>query len=335
MPENRAQPEGRQISIRVAVIPARDGGSKRDPLVHITGGPGGSSIADAAGMLSIFSTLNASRDVVLVDQRGTGASNPLTCPAPPRGFQPTDAAAVRRYMTTCFEALPGDPLQYTTAPAMDDLADVVRALGYEEINLYGVSYGATAAQYFLAQHDDLVRTATLDGATLLDVPIFELWGRNGQRALSGILDRCTKTKACARKYPRVRREAFEVIAALRKKPVRIHGTRIDAATAAGALQSLSRSPAGAARIPWVAHSARVGDWLPLELTIADGGIGSSTPAGDVLGDRLQRALGALGSDEDGERQSRHISGRAHEARLPGRRRGVLRRAGRAATVVVC
>ena len=163
--------------------------------------------------------------------------------------------------------LDADVRQYTTPPAMDDLADVVRALGYTRVNVYGISYGATAAQYLLAQHPELVRTAILDGATLLDKPVFELWGRNGQRALTAILARCARTKRCANAYPRARRETFEVIAALRKQPVRVRGRRIDAATAAAAIQWLSRSPAGAAQIPWIAHRARLHDWVPLVLTL--------------------------------------------------------------------
>lgn len=153
-------------------------------------------------------------------------------------------------------------------------ADVLRALGYAQVNLYGASYGATAAQYFLAGHDELVRTVTLDGGTLLDVPIFELWGRNGQRALRLILERCGASKPCRARYPRVRRETFEVMAALRRRPVRIDGISIDAPTAAGVLQSLSRTPEGAGRIPWLAHRARLRDWKPFARELRKGSAGS-------------------------------------------------------------
>jgi pimeloyl-ACP methyl ester carboxylesterase len=259
------------------VIPARDGGSEPDPLVYITGGPGGSAIRDASGFASsVFAELSARRDLVLLDQRGTGGSNELVCPAPRKGTDLSRPAVLRAYIASCLAGLDADPRQYTTVPAMDDLADVVRALGYPEVNVYGGSYGATAAQYLLAQHPDLVRTAILDGGTLLDVPIFELWGRNGQRAMQAILGRCATTKACARAYPRARREVFEVVARLRRKPVRVDGATIDAATAARTFQWLSRSPAGAARIPWVAHRARAGDWLPLELALDDSSQGGAT-----------------------------------------------------------
>ena len=259
--EDRAEPEGRSVSLRVAVLPARDGDAKPDPIVEIAGGPGASAVADAAFMRSVFSEANRSRDNVLVDQRGTGGSNPLTCP-PPRTRIATIAAA-KEYARACLDALTADPRQYTTVPAMDDLADVLRALGYEEVNLYGGSYGATAAQYFLVQHPEFVRTAILDGGTLLDVPIFELWGRNGDRALRAILDRCARSKRCAAAYPRVRREVFEMMSALRRKPVRVDGKVVDAPRAAGAIQLLSRSPGDAAFIPRLAHQARLLNWRPL------------------------------------------------------------------------
>ncbi len=178
-------------------------------------------------------------------------------------------------MKACLARFAADAAQYTSAPAMDDLADVVRALGYEQVNVYGLSYGATAAQYLLAQHPELVRTAILDGATLLDVPIFELWAPNGQRALRSILARCAAAPRCARAFPRARREVFEVMAALRRKPVRADGATIGAAEVAGTIQMLSRTPEGAARIPWVAHEARTGNWIPLRLmmdALGSGGV---------------------------------------------------------------
>jgi pimeloyl-ACP methyl ester carboxylesterase len=216
-------------------------------------------------MLSAFAGINAHRDIVLVDQRGTGGSNAIRCP-PPGRLAPTRAAVVG-YVRRCMAGLDADPTRYTTVPAMDDLAAVIRALGYRKVNLFGGSYGATAAQYFLAQHPRLVRTAILDGATLLDIPIFERLAPNGDRALRSILRRCERAPRCARAYPRVRHEAFEMIDRLRRRPVRVQSTVVDARAAAGVLQSLSRSPEGAAEIPWIAHSALTGDWRPLAVEL--------------------------------------------------------------------
>ena len=207
-----------------------------------------------------------------VDQRGTGASNRLDCPLPKKPLG-TEANAIRAYVKACLARFDADVRQYTTAPAMEDVAEVVRALGYEQVDVYGISYGATAAQYLLAQHPELVRTAILDGGTLLDVPIFELWAPNGERSLRSILSRCATSPRCARAYPRVRREVFEMMATLRRSPVRASGVVIRPAEAAGALQSLTRTPAGAARIPWIAHRAALGDWDPLAITMDEAGTG--------------------------------------------------------------
>ena len=261
VPEDRGEPGGRRISLRVVVVPARGGPVSPDPIVHIAGGPGGSSVADALGVVSTFSRVNERRDLVFVDQRGTGGSNRLECPRPSSAT--VTPAAVRAYVRACLGKLDADPRQYATAPAMDDLAEVVRALGYSRVNIYGGSYGATAAQYFLVQHAELVRTVILDGGTLLDIPIFERWAPNGQRALRSILERCAGSRACKERYPRVRREIFEVMAALRRKPARLRGRLIRPAAAADAIQRLSRSPAGAAQIPRLAHRARLRDWTPL------------------------------------------------------------------------
>jgi pimeloyl-ACP methyl ester carboxylesterase len=275
VPEDRTRPGGRTISLRVAVIRARSPRRLPDPLVYLIGGPGGSAVDGAAGMQSVFAGVNERRDIVLVDQRGTGGSNRLECPVPRTRFATPETVAT--YIGACIAKLDADVRRYTTEPAMDDLADVVRALGYRLVNLYGVSYGATAAQYFLVQHPELVRTATLDGGTFLDVPIFELWGRNGERALRAVLERCAATRRCAKAYPRVRTEAFEMIDVLRRKPVRVQGTVIDAATAAGTLQTLTQTPDRAAEIPWIAHRARRGDWVPLAIALDRVGDGAPFP----------------------------------------------------------
>lgn len=273
VPEDRADPGSRQIGLRVVVIPARRPEPLPDPMLYVTGGPGGASTDDAAFVLSALYDLNARRDIVLVDQRGTGRSNRLDCRVPePRPVSELLALATKA-ARDCLRALAVDPALYTTAPAADDLADVVTALGYPAVNVVGVSYGATVAQYLLALHPQLVRTAVLDGATLLDVPIFELWGRNGEASLRRILDRCARSGRCGRAYPRVRKEWFEVMATLRRAAVRSGDTTIDAVSAAGAMQAMTRSPRDAAQIPFVAHAARSGNWVPLAIEVERNGSG--------------------------------------------------------------
>ena len=121
VPENRSRPDGRRISLRVAVVPARERPRAPDPLVYLAGGPGGSAVEAGPGMLSAFRGINARRDIVLVDQRGTGGSNAIACPG--SGEPTRTAAAVRAYVRRCLARLDADPTQYMTVPAMDDLAE--------------------------------------------------------------------------------------------------------------------------------------------------------------------------------------------------------------------
>lgn len=213
VPENRAIPGGRKIDLYVAVMPATDSGTPSEPVFFIAGGPGGSTVADWAEAPNIFFGLNARHDIVLVDQRGTGRSHPLVFPAQNPGETPSD------YANRALSSIDGDPRYYTTAAAMDDLDAVRQALGYDKIDLYGGSYGATAVQYYLRQHGDRVRAAVLDGGTLVEVPIFELMAPNSQRALDDVLDRCAADARCVSAYPNVRMELTEVMARLSEKPV--------------------------------------------------------------------------------------------------------------------
>ena len=112
-----------------------------------------------------------------------------------------------------------EPRFYTTSEAMDDLDDVREALGYDKINLVGYSYGATAAQYYLRQHEAHVRTMTLGGGSLLDVPVFELWAQNSQRAMDLILDRCLADPACEAAFPNLKAEFKGLFARLAEQPV--------------------------------------------------------------------------------------------------------------------
>jgi pimeloyl-ACP methyl ester carboxylesterase len=218
-----------------------------------------------------FQGVHATRDIVLVDQRGTGGSNQLwlPTPTPPAGASPE---ALTTYLKTwahdAFEALGADASTYTTAVAMDDLDAVRAALGYDRINLYGASYGATAAQYYVRQHPDHVRAVVLDGATLLDVPVMELIAKSSQRALDLLFERCAASRFCTNAYPKLRSEFEAVLAKLDRAPV---DTGVPAAYGAGTIvvdrngfaaavhQGLIDAT-NAARLPWLIHTAAAGDW---------------------------------------------------------------------------
>jgi pimeloyl-ACP methyl ester carboxylesterase len=213
--EDRASRSGRTINLNVAVIKAQSEHPKPDPIFWISGGPGGAA-TDPGWIfyeMSLLGAANQQRDVVLVDQRGTGLSNRLVCP------QPTDPARQVETLRSCLADMDGDPSAYTTAWAMDDLDDVRTALGYDRINLYGGSYGATAIQVYLLRHGSHVRTATLDGVSLLEVPMFERYPISSQAALEKMFVRCEADTACHAAFPNLRQEFSAVLGRLAQGPI--------------------------------------------------------------------------------------------------------------------
>jgi pimeloyl-ACP methyl ester carboxylesterase len=213
--EDRAARSGRMIDLRVGVIKARNLQPAPDPIFWLAGGPGESAIEWGSYAMQLLGLANEQRDVVMVDIRGTGGSNKMVCPAP------ADPALRVEALRSCMTNLNGDPRAYTTAWAMDDVDDVRAALGYNQINLYGGSYGALAAQVYLLRHGDHVRTAAADGATLLDASFIERWPITSQRALDLTFARCEKDADCQAAFPNLRQEFAEVFARLKHAPVTV------------------------------------------------------------------------------------------------------------------
>ncbi len=204
VPEDRANPAGRNIGLRVAVVPALAAAPASDPLFAIAGGPGDASTSFFAWLPGLYTGVHATRDIVLVDQRGTGGSNALRLPPLPdtAGLPASDASArLAAWAHAGLAVLDADPRFYTSTVAADDLDAVRAALGYDRIDLYGTSYGGTLAQYYLRQHGEHVRVAVLDGATPLDVPIRERIAANSQHALDLLLSRCSADAACHAAFP--------------------------------------------------------------------------------------------------------------------------------------
>ncbi|HYU82317.1 MAG TPA: alpha/beta fold hydrolase, partial [Candidatus Polarisedimenticolia bacterium] len=268
------------------MIPAVAATPKSDPIFWLSGGPGGAATEDFGWTPALFSLLHADRDFVMVDQRGTGGSHRLVAPTAPDTSGLSDdaaAATIKAWLAATLAEMDGDPRFYTTSVAMDDLDLVRAALGYDQINLYGVSYGATAAQYYLRQHEDRVRTAVLDGATLLDVPVFERIAPNTQRALDLLFDRCDTSAVCAGPYPGLRAEFAAVLARVTKDPVTTIVTRpstsqpvvIDRSTFAGSVHLLLMNAQSAAGLPKYIHAAYGGDFDPLAIA-AVGAMGDDT-----------------------------------------------------------
>ena len=205
--ENRATRTGRTIDLKIVVAPGLRRDPKPDPLFVFEGGPGGGAATLADERIPMLHRFQTDRDIVLIDQRGTGGSNPLDCSSSERdddGLEGIDNYPIERFRT-CLDKLQADASLYTTAIAMDDVDEVRQALGYEQIDLWGGSYGTRAALVYLKRHESSVRSVVLDGVAPPDMQIPLYMARDGQRALEHLLADCEKeTSGCAATYPDLR-----------------------------------------------------------------------------------------------------------------------------------
>jgi pimeloyl-ACP methyl ester carboxylesterase len=219
--EDRAAKQGRKVPLRVVVVPALAATSEPDPVVLLAGGPGQG--ATTVRVLKMVDRLHRNRDVLLVDQRGTGSSGPLKCePEPedaPLAAKFDDAYREEDYKK-CLAGYTADPRLYTTPIAMDDLDEVREALGYEKLNLWGISYGTRAALVYMRQHPEHVRTTVLDGVAPMGLYLPLDMPRDGQRALDLLFEHCEKEPSCAKAFPELRTRVQAMLERMEKEPVK-------------------------------------------------------------------------------------------------------------------
>jgi len=221
VPEDPDAPGGRQIALHVAVVPAVSRSPQPDPLFLLAGGPGQSAIEAYPVMLTTaFGIINQDRDVVLLDQRGTGQSNPLECELPEDDDDLTDAE-VAEILQACPATLDADARFYTTEMAVGDLESLRIALGYDQINLYGASYGTRLAQAYLRRHPDRVRTLVLDAVVSPDFTIYASAGVDGAAALDKMFARCQADAACQAAFPDLQVEFTALLTRLEETPVEV------------------------------------------------------------------------------------------------------------------
>jgi pimeloyl-ACP methyl ester carboxylesterase len=202
--ENRETRQGRKIGLNIVILPALGPDKQPDPIFEFGGGPGQAIVGNADGYAQ--SGLRQKRDIVLIDQRGTGGSNPLHCSL---YGEPVDARLAAGDMLPidavkkCREKLEkvADLTQYTTAAFADDVNEIRQWLGYGKINLSGGSYGTRMAQVYWRRHPDTVRSVLLIGVAAQDAHIPLGHASAGQRALDLLLAECASQPECRSAFP--------------------------------------------------------------------------------------------------------------------------------------
>ena len=277
VPENRGNPEGRKIAISIALLRANTLNPLSDPLFILAGGPG-----QAATYLGPFAEklteVRKKRDIVLVDQRGTGRSSPLICAAFKVTAMQTSILEPdpTRKAADCAKELVDqgiDAGQYTTSAWIDDLDAVRSGLGYKKINLWGGSYGSRVAIEYVRRYSSHVRSVVIDGVVPPSMKIsLDVWQKR-DAALSKIIDECAKLPYCKAAYPELRNALATISATLgtngkevalinpRSGQLQKQHLRFDHII--GALQSLTYSPELSVFLPEIISRAAAGDYGPL------------------------------------------------------------------------
>lgn len=273
VPEDPDKPAGRRLSISVAVIPAVHAPRLADPIVVLQGGPGEDSISSAGFFAERFAPLLDDRDLLLIDQRGTGKSGALPCILysagdPAASLRDVFPVAAVKHCAQRLEAR-ADLTQYTFDRFSNDLEQVRRSLGYGALNLYAGSYGTRAAQVYMRSFPASVRTAYLGSPVPTDAANPLPFAKTGQAALEMLLSSCSADAACRSAYPNLREEFLDIMLKLDSGAVRVSipGSTQTATLYRGRVAEWMRSrlyrPKSATMLPWMIHRAYTGDWNPM------------------------------------------------------------------------
>jgi pimeloyl-ACP methyl ester carboxylesterase len=273
-PLNPARPDSALIELRVAVVSALTLEPLPDPFVPIAGGPGQSSIEFYAAYAHAFEHIRRDRDIVLMDQRGTGSSAALDCDMEEEVLEAQySRVEVIEDAEKCLDSLPYDPRFFTTSVAVTDLEALRKALAYPQFNIYGVSYGTRVAQHFTRRYPAATRTVVLDGVVPPQLALGPDIAIEAQRALDAIFGRCAESADCNARFPDVPEEFARLRASLAETavtvdipdPVTWKTERVPFGhqQLAGALRTLSYHPNTVALMPLLIHEAAAGNYRPL------------------------------------------------------------------------
>ncbi|HEV2687294.1 MAG TPA: alpha/beta hydrolase [Bryobacteraceae bacterium] len=273
--EDRQAKSGRKIALKIAILPALKQKYAPDPLFFLAGGPGQGAAELARDVRQQYRPIETDRDIVFVDQRGTGKSNPLDC-KPGKNEEDEDgadaSAAMAKRLHACLDSYmdKADVTKYTTEIAMDDLDDVRQFLGYSKVDLYGGSYGTRAAIVYARRHADHTRAVILDGVAPTDMRLPLYMARDSQRALDLLLQDCEKDPGCNHRFPNLRDRLKALLARLSAHPQHVRYVHprtglekdldVKRLTVTGILFASLYSPMTGALVPLLIEQAEKGNY---------------------------------------------------------------------------
>jgi pimeloyl-ACP methyl ester carboxylesterase len=271
--ENRSSESGRKITLNIMVLPALSDKPASGAWFALAGGPGQSAV-ETFPLPGFTTKVREQRDVVLVDQRGTGKSNPLPCQLrdPKDAQEMIGESMAPEKVHACRVALDekADLTQYTTSIAADDLDEIRQAMGYDKINVFGGSYGTRAALVYLRRHGEHVRTLTLEGVAPPQYRIPLAFSRTTQNSIDQFIGRCAADDVCHKDYPDLKEEFAAIVDRLDKSPAHFevknrHAGATQAVTLSRGmfvanLRPLLYVPELVSAFPCMIHRAYQNDW---------------------------------------------------------------------------
>lgn len=309
VPENPNQPDGKQISVHYVVLPAVKNDNHEEALLAIAGGPGQSAIDNAASFNAMLNKVRQQRDILLIDQRGTGRSNLLNCDVGEQSLLAINDDNIDSLAEAqkCRDQLAGsDVTQYGSLNAVKDFEAVRAHLGYKKLHLYGISYGTRMAQLYMRLYPEHLATVTLDGIVPMQQGVLEI-GAAIERGFDLLFKDCQQTAACHAQFPELKAEFDQVVAKLTEGPIteQVH----DPVTGEKTLLTMTRAKFyGAIRmalyqtnvralIPHGIHQAAKGNYQPLlglyALTTDGAGMAMGMHASVVCGEDIHRITPAM------------------------------------------
>ncbi|MDX1478843.1 MAG: alpha/beta fold hydrolase [Saprospiraceae bacterium] len=274
--ENRETQTGRMIPLFVAVTPALVRDSLQEPIFIIDGGPGIGVSHQAYFYTELDTTYRRYHDIVFVDARGTGRSSPLHCPALQSKRSPAEYFShpfPQEELEACLEMYRDsvDLNFYQTKYLVEDLEEVRRWLGYDQINLLGISFGGKVALMYMDRHPSSIHRVVLHAPDGPNIDHLSMRGRSGQQALEVLFQYCREDPACHAQYPNLSQEFQALMARLQESDLTTEVAVDDSLQAvhlawppvAAKIVEMLYEDLSYIQIPFIIHEAYLENYQPL------------------------------------------------------------------------
>lgn len=289
--ENHQTKQGRKISLYLIVIPAINSSTKKNPIFYFDGGPGVGTTKNINWLSAKNNPYRQNHDVVLVDIRGTGGSNPLHCYALQyqKGLaeefdenHPSNKNQRAKEVKACYDSLSkkADLAQYTTTNIVHDMEEVRQWLGYQKVHLFGLSYGGRLAMEYMRRFPSSIETVVLHSPLSTNDRVPLNHAKYTQATLDKLINDCAEDSLCKTTYPNLKEEFNELMSAGRKANFKTSYTFANNTTKQLSipwdvfqtkLRTWMYEPRYLRQIPYIVHEAYTGNWKPFLSTYSEKG----------------------------------------------------------------